>query len=150
LDFLIQIHHYSMNHELKSFLPLKNDSGKFYKITVSNQKINYNFRCYYDLDDLPNISPDQLYLNQWNEDAQKWYETELLDKNTTLHYIEIELRGDVIIRLGDNIGELLHVITYKYLPGITVTVCILIVIATATILSNSKFTKYFKEEYDLK
>ncbi len=139
-----------LSHELQTFLHESTETGKFYKILVSNQTSKYRLRCFYDSDELQGFLPDELHLNKWDSNSQVWKNTQMVERNILFQYIEIELRGDSIIRLGEKIEEFLHVITYRFLPGITIAVGVLVTIAAVSILANRKFTRYFKEEYRLK
>ncbi len=139
-----------LSRELSAFLPNKNETGKFYRISVSNSTSEYTLRCYYDYEELEALHPENLTLNQWDENRNSWKGIELVESNIELQYVEAKLHGNIIIRLGEEMEESIYIITHYLLPGVTLIIGILVIIATASILSNNKFTKYFKEEFDLK
>lgn len=132
--------------ELSSFVPNQDQFGKYFKITVDNEVIEYSLRLYYDVNDFESLSSGSHSLFQWYESRQEWMELSPVSENLSLQYLEIKASGNIILKFGKKIVE----ITYKYLPGVTIVTGLLVTIAAVTIFYNNKFTNYFKGRYDLK
>ncbi|UCG03385.1 MAG: ABC transporter substrate-binding protein [Candidatus Heimdallarchaeota archaeon] len=136
-----------MSHQLSSFLPTQNATGKFYQIETDNEDLSYRFRSYYDPEELEKKSYDQLALFEYDETQEIWRELVTLSSNTSLSYVEIELKGGKrLLRLDESIEELVQ-LTYKLFPFISIFTIPMIVIIVLTIAKNQKVAKYVKNKY---
>ncbi|MFX1470467.1 MAG: ABC transporter substrate-binding protein [Promethearchaeota archaeon] len=136
----------TMTHELGNLIPEQREKGKFYEFQVNNSDLDYIFRCYYDLDELQSDRLKDQEVFQWDYNNQSWINLEVIASNLNLRFSEVQLNGNVILRVG-----LPHLIelTFKYLPIIIIIVGPLISISTFIIIKNRKFSKKIKEEYGL-
>jgi len=132
-----------MSHQLENFLPDNKLTGKFYQLTVDNEDIEYYLRCYYDLDEIRNISIERLTLFQWNEDSETWVELEPISSNLHLHYVEVKIKGNTLIRFGEGIIR----ITFRFVPIFTLAILGLSCLTIFTIIANLKFSRRIKEEH---
>ncbi|MFX0173273.1 MAG: ABC transporter substrate-binding protein [Candidatus Hodarchaeota archaeon] len=134
-----------MSHYLESFIPDSKLTGKFYQITVDNKDIKYSLRCYYDLDEIKNISIEHLALFQWNEDTETWIALKTVSSNPYLRYVEAETKGDVLIRFGEEFIS----ITYRFAPLFALSILGLSSLTIFTIFVNIQFLRKIKEESQL-
>ncbi len=136
----------TMTHELNNLISGQSDFGKFYKIQVNNSELEYDLRCYYDLDEIQysNRYKEQ-EIFQWNFSSQSWDALGVDASNTNLHFSEIHLNGSAILRLGQ-INIIL--LTFRYLPIILIVIGPIIVLASIIIIKNRKLIEKIKEEYD--
>ncbi len=133
----------SMAYDLKTFLPATKGTGKFYFIT-NQQDVTYRFRCYYDSEEIIDLSIDQFY--QYNWDSSSWSPIEVVSSNSSLRFVEIELPGgNQILSLGKKI----LLITYKLLPLISVLFGSILFFALVTIFYNHIKLNQYKRRYNL-
>ncbi|MHA1946654.1 MAG: ABC transporter substrate-binding protein [Candidatus Hodarchaeales archaeon] len=133
-----------MDHNLGTFVSQQNEQGKFFLIEVGNPDHKYRFRCYYDLDEIRKMRKDSLMLYEYNETDRTWIELEIVTSNSSLQFIEVDLRGGItLLRLG----EILTHITYHFLPFVTIFSIILVIIISITIFNNQKLAKHIKRVY---
>ncbi|MFW9904334.1 MAG: ABC transporter substrate-binding protein [Candidatus Thorarchaeota archaeon] len=101
-----------MTNYLRKFILTRTEKGKFISITVSNKNVEYYLRCYYDNDEIMNLTTTrELGLQQWNEKEALWEDLKTVDSNQTLRYIEVKVKGDVILQFGEITKG-----TFQYLP----------------------------------
>ena len=101
----------AMTNNLKNFVPTGTDKGKFMSITVSNEDVEYYLRCYYDNDEIMNLSTiKELRLQQWNEKGESWENLKTINSNQTFRYVEVKVKGDIIVRFREIL------VTFQYLP----------------------------------
>jgi hypothetical protein len=133
-----------MDYNLGAFLSQQNEQGKFFLVDVDNPDQTYRFRCYYDLDEIRNMRKDSLMLYEYDETDRAWIELETLNSNSSLQFLEVELRGGItLLRLG----EILIEITYHLLPFVTIFSFLLVIIISITIINNQKLAKHIKRVY---
>jgi peptide/nickel transport system substrate-binding protein len=102
----------TMTNQLRNIVPTRTDKGKFISITVSNDDVEYYLRSYFDNDEIMNFSKiKELGLQQWNEKEEVWQNLKTIDSNQTLRYIEVKVKGDVILQFGEITRA-----TFQYLP----------------------------------
>ena len=136
----------SMSHNLKTYIPSQESVGKYYLISIDTPDVTYNFRCYYNPAEIEGIPPNRLSIMQYDEHNKIWLELETISSNSSLRYIEVELKGDrKLLRLGEAIIRL----TYRNLPLFSLIVGGMITLAVLTIYFNQIYTKRFKERFDL-
>jgi ABC-type transport system substrate-binding protein len=133
-----------MSYNLGTFLQQQTEQGKFFLIDVDNPDHEYRFRCYYDLDEIQNMTKGTLVLYKYNQNEETWIEQETLNSNSSLQFIEIELRGGItLLRLG----EIMTQITYHFLPFVTISIIVIVIIITFTIFNNRKLANHVKRVY---
>jgi peptide/nickel transport system substrate-binding protein len=136
-----------MSHQLTTFLPTQNATGKFYQIETDNAEVYYRFRSYYDPEEVENKSLDRLAFFEYDEVTETWRELETIASNTSLSYVEIKLKGgERFLRLDESIEEFVQ-LTYRLLPVISIFTILMIVIIAATITKNQQVAKYVKNKY---
>ena len=101
----------AMTNYLKNIVPTGTEKGKFISITVSNEDVEYYLRCYYDNDEIINLlTIKELKLQQWNETGESWENLKTIDSNQTFRYVEVKVKGDIILRFREIL------VTFQYLP----------------------------------
>ncbi len=130
-----------MSHKLTNFLSDQESSGKFYELTTNNPDLTYRFRSYYDLSEIINLPNDRISLFKYDEIDDKWDELETLSSNSSLQYIEVELKGSYsLLRLEESAVQ----ITYKFLPFVAMITILMSGIISFTVFYNQKLAKYVK------
>ena len=117
-----------MGHQLQSFLPSMNQIGKFFKIEIDNQAIEYKIRCYYDLDEIIINPGDKLTIFRWDDTQERWTDMNPIRANSSLRYVEVKISGNVLLSLDEKIKT-------SRSPGFSVIVIML------TILLGSRRNK---------
>jgi hypothetical protein len=136
----------SMSLNLTAFISSQELAGKFYLISTDTPDVSYRFRCYYDPSEIDGIPPDKLALFQYVGEDQSWLKVDIISVNSSLRYIEIDLKGEYnLLRLGEAIARL----TYRNLPFFSLIVGGMVSFALLTILLNYHYTKRFKERFKL-
>ncbi|MFX1502195.1 MAG: ABC transporter substrate-binding protein [Promethearchaeota archaeon] len=135
----------AMTHELSNLIPDQQETGKFYELQVNNSDIEYQIRCYYDLDEISNLHEKQEVF-QWDYSTQTWNKLEVVASNTNLRFSEIQLKGNAILRLGQID---LFLLTFRYLPIILIIIGPIIVLTSIILIKNRNVMKKIKEEYNL-
>jgi peptide/nickel transport system substrate-binding protein len=136
----------SMSLNLTAFISSQELIGKYYLISADTPDVWYRFRCYYDPSEIKSIPPDKLALFQYDDDVRSWLEVDIISANSSLRYIEIDLKGEYnLIRLGEAIARL----TYRNLPLFSLIVGGMVSFALLTIFFNYQYTKRFKERFKL-
>ncbi|MHA2245329.1 MAG: ABC transporter substrate-binding protein [Candidatus Hodarchaeales archaeon] len=134
-----------MSYNLNTFNRNRKERGKYFKTTVDEQETEYLFRCYYESNEIDTPVEEKIPVFQWNDQTQQWNELESVVRNSSLNYVEIKVKGDILVRVGKGIIET----TFRYLPGVTIAAGILITIATVTVYFNNKQTNYLRRKYEL-
>ncbi|MFW9827609.1 MAG: ABC transporter substrate-binding protein [Candidatus Thorarchaeota archaeon] len=133
----------TMTHKLGNLIPGQQEIGKFYEFQVNNSGLEYQIRCYYDLDEInPSNRLDEQEIFQWNHTTQLWDELEIINSNTNLRYSEVKLKGSVILRLSQ-IDLLL--LTFRYLPVILIIIGPILALTSFILIKNRKFMKKIKD-----
>jgi peptide/nickel transport system substrate-binding protein len=136
----------SMSHNLEAFIPSQEQKGKFYLISADTPEVNYHFRCYYDLSEIEGLSPVHLTLFQYDENQGTWLRVKTLASNSSLQYVEIELRGGYkLLRLGESIIQ----ITYRNLPLFSLIIGSMVSFALLTVFFNQVYINRFKVRFNL-
>ncbi|MFX0125257.1 MAG: ABC transporter substrate-binding protein [Candidatus Hodarchaeota archaeon] len=136
-----------MSHQLSTFLPTQNALGKYYQIRTDNEDLYYRFRSYYDPEEVKTKSFDQLALYEYDDEEEMWRKLDTISANTSLSYVEIELKGgDKLLRLGESIEGVVQ-LTYNLFPFISIFTILMVVIISVTIAKNQKVAKYVKTKY---
>jgi hypothetical protein len=136
----------SMSLNLTAFISSQELIGKYYLISADTPDVSYRFRCYYDPSEINGIPPDRLALFQYDDDKRSWLKVDIISANSSLRYIEIDLKGEYnLLRLGEAIVRL----TYKNLPFFSLIVGGMVSFALLTIFFNYQYTKRFKERFKL-
>ncbi len=134
----------TMTHELGNLIPEQQETGKFYEFQVNNSDLEYQIRCYYDIDEIDySTRLEEQEVFQWNYSTQFWNKLELIASNTSLRFSEVKLKGDAILRLG-YINIIL--LTFRYLPIILIIIGPIIALTSFVIIKNRKLMKTIKEE----
>ncbi|MFX1512164.1 MAG: ABC transporter substrate-binding protein [Promethearchaeota archaeon] len=132
----------AMSHNLKTFLPTRDESGKFIQVFSDNEDVSYRIRCYYDLYEIEGIPQDPLAFYLYNEKEDSWKELETLSSDSLFRYLEVELKGKSnLIRFGEPVIE----ITFKYVPYFVIIILGIICSAIFTVFYNFMNTKNIKE-----
>lgn len=132
-----------MSRELEALTSNLQGSGKFYAIETTSQNVFYNFRCYYDGDEIGNFSVNELSLFQYDEDKSTWERLPTVVSNSSLRYIEVHLQGGVkLLRLGSIVKE----ITFFFIPFFSLIILGLIGVAVFTLVENTKLAKKLRTE----
>ncbi|MFX0000744.1 MAG: ABC transporter substrate-binding protein [Candidatus Hodarchaeota archaeon] len=137
----------TMTHQFKNLIPNQQEAGKFYELQVNNSDLEYQIRCYYDLDEIHSstrLKEQEIF--QWNYSSQSWNKLEIVASNINLRFSEIQLKGNAILRLGD-INLIL--LTFRYLPIILIIIGPIIVLISVVLNKNRNLMKKIKEEYDV-
>ena len=129
---------------IQSFLPEFNYHGRFYKIDVSNQDIDYFLRCYYDPEDISAFPSDNFILNKWVPETTTWKELVSYSSNISLRYVEVKIKGNCLIRLNSSSHSISEVISYKFLPIVSIFVLGMVLAITITLVNNQKMFKYLR------
>ncbi|MHA2100797.1 MAG: ABC transporter substrate-binding protein [Candidatus Kariarchaeaceae archaeon] len=134
-----------MTYQLQNLISTENEEGKFISVQI-NETSPYNLRCYYNLEEIKSTTPiGDLSLHVWNEQEKKWKELDTIDYNTKFRYIEVTVRGNIIIKFVNRIYKK----TFQYLPF----AIILTLIAGGLVLFvtywNVKGFQQLKEKYKL-
>ncbi|MFW9969837.1 MAG: ABC transporter substrate-binding protein [Candidatus Odinarchaeota archaeon] len=136
----------TMTHELGNLIPGQQKKGKFYEFQVNNSDLEYQIRCYYDLDEIdPSNQHKEQEIFQWNFSTQSWKKLEIIDSNINLRFSEVQIKGSAILRLSE-INLIL--LTFRYLPIILIVVGPIIVLTSLILNKNRKFMKEIKNEYE--
>lgn len=137
----------TMTHQLNNFFPSQEELGKFYEVQVNNSELEYELKCYYDLDEINFNKPRKVQdIFQWNYSSQSWDKLEIINSNTKLRFSEVRLKGNVILRLG--VIDLI-ILTYRYLPIVLLIITPIISVSSYVILKNKKMMKKIKEEFEV-
>ncbi|MFW9995769.1 MAG: ABC transporter substrate-binding protein [Candidatus Odinarchaeota archaeon] len=132
------------SHHLSSFLPTSDDTAKFFQLQVADNETGYSFRCYYDFDEIPDLSTaERLELFQWDENENQWESLKTLASNTSLRYVEVNLKG------GQVLLKLTVMITYRYFPLVFLIIGGTVSFATIAVVINWSTLRAFKEKYEL-
>ncbi len=132
----------TMSHNLKTFLPTQDESGKFIRVISDNEDVNYRLRCYYDLDEVEGIPQKQLILFQYIKKENSWKELETVSSNSLFRYLEVEIIGkDNLIRFGETLLRK----TFKYVPYFVIIILGITCSAIFTVFYNFAKTKNIKE-----
>ena len=134
-----------ISYNLNTFNRNRWEKGKYFKTTVDDQEVEYLFRCYFEPNEIITPVEEKIPVFQWNDQSQQWKEIKSVTRNSSLNYVEVKVKGDILVRVGEGIVE----ITFKYLPGVTIASGILITIAAVTIYYNYKQANYLKRKYEL-
>jgi peptide/nickel transport system substrate-binding protein len=136
----------TMTHDLKNLIPDQQEEGKFYELLVNNSELEYQIRCYYDLDEIQSterLQEQEIFL--WDSGTQSWNSLELIASDTDLRFSEIQLKGNVILRLG-KIDLIL--LTFRYLPIIVIIIGPIVALISIIIIKNQRLMKKIEEEFD--
>ena len=131
------------SNNLHFFLPEFNQQGKYFNTMVSNQNVDYHFRCYYESEDINSIPVDQLTLFSWDSDSEIWKELVPYSTNSSLHFVEVVIQGDIIARFGRRMIET----TFRFLPIVSLFIVSMMVIIGFTLIYNQKTTTYLLRRY---
>ncbi|MFX1504774.1 MAG: ABC transporter substrate-binding protein [Promethearchaeota archaeon] len=102
----------TMTNQLRNVILTKTGEGKFVSVNVSNKEVDYYLRCYFDTEEIINsLKIEELGLQQWNEKEAFWENLKTVDSNQTLRYIEVKVKGDIILQFGE-----ITKATFQYLP----------------------------------
>jgi ABC-type transport system substrate-binding protein len=134
-----------MSYNLNTFDINRKENGKYFKTTVNDQETEYLFRCYFEPNEIIPPVGEKTPVFQWDDLSQQWKEFKSVARNSSLNYVEVKVKGDILVRVGEGIVEL----TFKYLPGVTIASGILITIAAVTIYFNSKQANYLRRRFEL-
>ena len=129
---------------INTFLPEFDLQGKFFKIEVNNQNVDYHLRCYYDPEDISTISRDQITLYKWNQEKDFWEELVPYYTNSSLRYVEVVVSGNIIVRFG--LMDLR--ITFRFLPIFSILLLSMMVIISITLVYNQKTSNYLLRRYE--
>lgn len=135
-----------MSTSLNTFNLNRKERGKYFKTTVDNQKEEYLFRCYYEPSEIVISGEEEIPVFQWDDQSAEWNEIQSIVRNSSLQYVEIKVKGDILLRVGTEIIEK----TFKYLFGISIVSGLIIAVATVTIYYNYKQVNYLRRKYELK
>ena len=102
-------------------------------------------RCYYDMDEIRDISPDHLAVEKWNKSTKKWLGIETTIANTKLRFIEVKVEGNIIIRLDERIIK-----TYLWVPFFSLGILSLALCTGYIIQKNLKYYARTKKKYELR
>ncbi|MFX0010474.1 MAG: ABC transporter substrate-binding protein [Candidatus Hermodarchaeota archaeon] len=137
----------TMTHELNNLMLDQQERGKFYEIQVNDSELEYQLKCYYDLDEISPSSQHKVQeVFQWNFSSKSWDKLEIIKSNINLRFSEIRLKGNAVLRIGiEDIIEL----TFRYLSIILIIVIPIVSLSGVVIMKNRKIMKKVKEEYGL-
>ncbi|MHA1945713.1 MAG: ABC transporter substrate-binding protein [Candidatus Hodarchaeales archaeon] len=141
LDHQELIVNITMSHNLKTFLPSQEESGKFIRISSNREDGELKIRFYYDVNEVQGISQKQLSLFKYNESENFWEELNILSSNSITRYLEVELKGsESLIRFG----RTLIIKTFRLVPFFVIAISGIIVSAISVVIYNSMKRKYIK------
>ncbi|MFX0050113.1 MAG: ABC transporter substrate-binding protein [Candidatus Hermodarchaeota archaeon] len=132
-----------MSRELELIYPNLQASGKFFTLETTDQNTVYNFRCYYDFDEIRNLSVNELALFQYNDQKSTWERLSTVSANSSLRYIEVNLQGGFkLLRLGSTINQ----ITFLFIPLFSLIILGLVGVAVYTLVGNTRLARKFRTE----
>jgi peptide/nickel transport system substrate-binding protein len=134
----------TMTHNLEVLFPSSKGTGKFYQVTIGQEEMNNRFRCYYDPDEILDLSLDQFY--RYNERSRSWIPVKVISSNSSLRYLEVELPGGSHLL---SFGKQILLITYRFLPIITILFGSVLFFAVVTLFYNQLRINQFKRRYNL-
>lgn len=136
----------TMTHELENLLSTQQEKGKYYEVQVNNSELEYQLKCYYDLDEISRSSQKKVQeVFQWNFSSQSWDKLDIIRSNIDLRFSEVRLKGNVILRIGTL--DLLE-LTFRYFSIILIIILPIISVSGVVIRKNRKMMKKIKEEFD--
>ena len=99
------------------------------------------------LKEVENKSYSHLALFEYDEEKETWREIKTIASNTSLSYVEIEIKGGYkLLRLDESLKDIIQ-LTYKFLPVVSIFTILMIIIISITITKNQKVAKYVKSKY---
>ncbi|MFX0087512.1 MAG: ABC transporter substrate-binding protein [Candidatus Hodarchaeota archaeon] len=130
----------SMSHNLGSYLPVQEGTGKFIYLTTNDGNNPFRLRCYYDVEEMSGKSHNQLKLYLYNEEDKTWTALKNEFSNATFRYLEVELTGKRnLIRFDEFFQK-----TFKLVPFFAIAIGGLVVSAFLIVIYNVRKTKYIR------
>ncbi|MHA2094096.1 MAG: ABC transporter substrate-binding protein, partial [Candidatus Hodarchaeales archaeon] len=137
----------TMSHYAKTFFPTEEEIGKFLKVEVDNDEVEYSVRCYYDIDEIPDQSiVEQLALFQWDENETQWSVLKTIASNSSLRYVEVNLKGGYKLL---KLSEFVIRVTYQHFPLVFLIIGGTLGFAIIAVVINRFTLLAFKERYKL-
>lgn len=133
----------TMSNNLNDILPYQENI----QIPINFENINFQFRYYYDIEELKGMSHEELSLLQYNSVGNKWVKLKILESNSTFHFLVVKLEWRInLIRFNDlfTFIQIKPIQTFKLVPFFVIAIGGLMVSALAIVIYNFRKTKYIK------
>ena len=117
-----------------NFFPSNNEVGKFIKVDVGDNQANYSLRIYVESD-------FNFTALQYDENTNQWVNYSIKSVNEGFKYIEIQMRGDLDIKI---VTGIISLTTYNLFPIVLGISALMLVITVITLNKNRKFAKKFR------
>ncbi len=117
------------------------------QIPINYENINFQFRYYYDIEEIKGMSPEELSLLQYNSVENKWVKLKILESNSTFRFLGVKLERRInLIRFNDLfiLIQIRPIYTFKLAPFFVITISGLMGSALAIVIYNFKKIKYIK------
>ncbi|NHK29712.1 MAG: hypothetical protein FK730_00070 [Asgard group archaeon] len=141
----------AMSYDTKSLISssTRNETGKVFYFNVDQNQLKYSIRCYYDPDEINFTSPNDLKIYQLDIKDQEWIEMDVIKSDSIFRYLELELSGDIVLLLTEDLFKDITRITYVLLPFVTLFVVGAFFTTTSMIIFNIKESKKIMEMCEL-
>ena len=134
----------TMSNNLNEILPYQENT----QTPNNHENINFQFRYYYDIEEIKEISHEELSLLQYNSVGNKWVKLKLFESSSAFRFLGVKLEWRInLIRFNDLFIfiQIMPIQTFKLVPFFVIPIGGLLVCALAIVIYNFKKTKYIKE-----